>query len=98
MFKEQAELLIKECEEELNSQYERLDKIALNNQEKVLDAFRENAIQARHMFGTTGYGYDDTGRDGLSNMYKTIFKAEDAIVSPNIGLYILLSPSRPVSS
>ncbi len=84
MFTEQAETLILECEKELTQQYERLEKISLFNQKKVLDAFRENAIQARHFFGTTGYGYDDSGRDSLSKLYATIFRAEDAIVSPNI--------------
>ena len=56
---------VETCEKELVSQYERLDDIALFNQQKVLDAFKNNAIQARHLYGTTGYGYDDLGRDAL---------------------------------
>ena len=58
--------------------------IALYNQKKVLDAFREHRVAARHFSGTTGYGYDDIGRDTLCNVFATIFKAESAIVSPNL--------------
>ena len=75
---------VETCEKELVSQYERLDDIALFNQQKVLDAFKNNAIQARHLYGTTGYGYDDLGRDALCRLYAGIFGAESAIVSPNI--------------
>lgn len=58
--------------------------IALYNQRKVLDAFREHRVAARHFSGTSGYGYDDVGRDTLCNLFATIFKAESAIVSPNL--------------
>lgn len=84
MNKNEAKKLIKECEQELSSQYERLEDIALFNQKKVLDAFKNNEIQARHLYGTTGYGYDDQGRDSLCRLYADIFRAESAIVSPNI--------------
>lgn len=79
-----AKNLISQCETELSSQYAVLDDIALFNQKKVLDAFKNNSIQARHMYGTTGYGYDDAGRDSLCRLYADIFHAENAIVSPNI--------------
>ena len=58
--------------------------IALYNQRKVLNAFREHRVAARHFSGTTGYGYDDIGRDTLSAVFATVFGAESAIVSPNI--------------
>ena len=58
--------------------------IALFNQKKVLDAFREHRVAARHFSCTSGYGYDDVGRDTLCNLFATIFKAESAIVSPNL--------------
>ena len=80
MNKDSALKLIKESEIELAEQYARLDDIALFNQQKVLDAFKNNGIQARHMFGTTGYGYDDQGRDALCRLYANIFNAENAIV------------------
>ncbi len=76
--------LIKDSELSLKNQYDRLDDIALYNQKKVLDAYKNQAIQARHLVGTTGYGYDDIGRDTLCKLYADIFHAESAIVSPNI--------------
>lgn len=84
MDKKSAIQLIKQCEIELKDQFSRLDDIALYNQKKVLDAYKNQSIQARHMFGTTGYGYDDIGRDTLCRLYADIFHAESAIVSPNI--------------
>lgn len=84
MDKNGAIQLIKQCEIELKDQFSRLDDIALYNQKKVLDAYKNQSIQARHMFGTTGYGYDDIGRDTLCRLYADIFHAESAIVSPNI--------------
>lgn len=84
MDKISANNLVIECEHELKEQYARLDDIALYNQKKVLDAYKNQSIQARHMFGTTGYGYDDIGRDTLCRLYADIFNAESAIVSPNI--------------
>ena len=58
--------------------------IALYNQKKVLDAFREHRVATRHFTSTTGYGYDDIGRDTLCNVFATVFGAESAIVSPNL--------------
>lgn len=84
MNKIDATNLIKQCEIELKNQYERLDDIALHNQKKVLDAYKNQGVQARHMVGTTGYGYDDIGRDTLCRLYADIFHCESAIVSPNI--------------
>ncbi len=75
---------VKKCEAELSEQFARLDEIALFNQEKVLNAFRKNDIQARHMCGTAGYGYDDIGRDALNKVYADVFNAESALVSPMI--------------
>ena len=58
--------------------------IALYNQKKVLDAFREHRVATRHFTSTTGYGYDDIGRDTLCNVFATVFGTESAIVSPNL--------------
>ncbi len=79
-----ASQLILKCKSQLGAQFERLDAIALQNQRKVLDAFRRHEIQARHLVGTTGYGYDDIGRDALCSLYADIFGAESAVVSPLI--------------
>ena len=71
-------------EQKCQKQFEEIDKIALYNQEKVLKAFQKNAVQARHFYGTTGYGYDDVGRDTLNRVFADVFQCEDAIVSPMI--------------
>ena len=84
MDKNSVKQLMIQTEAELKEQFARLDDIALYNQKKVLDAYKNQAIQARHMFGTTGYGYDDIGRDTLCRLYADVFHAENAIVSPNI--------------
>ncbi len=75
---------IKKCEKKLTAAYEEIDNRALFNQKKVLDAFRENKIALRHFASTTGYGYDDVGREGLSKIFSSIFKAEKSIVTPNL--------------
>ncbi len=80
----QARAFVRECESELKEQFDRVDDIALHNQEKVLKAFSEFGIQARHMFGTTGYGYDDIGRDTLGQVFARVLGAETALVSPHI--------------
>lgn len=93
--------IIEKCEEKLKNSFKYLDEIALFNQEKVLKAFQKNKIALRHFSGTSGYGYGDEGRDTLSRTFADIFKAEDAICSPNIvsgthalslSLYAVLRP------
>ena len=61
-----------------------IDEVALVCQRKVLAAFQANRIADRHLKGTTGYGYDDLGRQALSNVYASVFGAQAAIVSPLI--------------
>ncbi len=75
---------IAKSEEKCKKQFEKIDKIALYIQEKVFKAFQKNEVQARHFNGTTGYGYDDIGRDTLNRVFADVFGAEDAIVSPMI--------------
>ncbi len=65
--------------------FKKLDgDIALFNQKKVLDAFREHRVAVRHFVPTTGYGYGDEGRETLGKVFATVFGAEAAIVSPNL--------------
>ncbi|MEG1608296.1 MAG: methionine gamma-lyase family protein [Clostridia bacterium] len=75
---------MKIAEQKQKSQFEYVDDIALFNQAKVLDAFRQNNIGQRHFSQTNGYGYDDIGRDTLCKLFAETFGAEDAIVSPLI--------------
>ena len=63
--------------------FERIDEISQYNQLKVLRAFIDNNISARHLTGTTGYGYGDMGRDGLDKLFADIMGAEDALCRHN---------------
>lgn len=84
MRRESAEKIVSESLAELAPRFAALDETALFNQEKVLNAFRKNAVQARHFIGTTGYGYDDVGRDTLCAVFADALGAESAVVSPSI--------------
>lgn len=63
--------------------FEKIEEIQQYNQLKVLKAFRDCKISAQHLVGTTGYGYDDKGRDGLDKLFATIVGAEDALCRHN---------------
>ena len=76
--------VLSEMEKDLSTHFQRVDEIALLNQQKVLSAFQLNAITNAHFVGTTGYGYTDKGKEGLSKVYSEIFSAEDAIVTPHL--------------
>lgn len=76
--------LINECETELKDSFSTIEDIALYNQEKVLKAFQDNRIALRHFAPTSGYGYDDVGRDTLCNLFADVFGCEKALVSPLI--------------
>lgn len=54
------------------------------HQIRVLNGFRSNAIREQHFLGTTGYGYDDLGREAIDALYADVFGAEDALVRMNI--------------
>ena len=77
-------ILIEQCEKELANKFKQFEDVALFNQEKVLNAFKKNQIALRHFSGTSGYGYDDEGRDALNKVVADVFCAEKAICSPNI--------------
>ena len=76
--------LMSEVENELEESFARVDKMAEINQLKVLKAFQDNRISYAHFGETSGYGYDDMGRDALDRVYADAFGAEDAIVRHNI--------------
>ena len=77
---EKIEELIFECENELTEKFREIDKICYQNSLKVLNAFNENKISESHFNTTTGYGYNDYGRDAVEEVFKTVLKAEDALV------------------
>lgn len=75
---------IEDCESRLEKKFKAVDEIAYFNQVKVMEAFREYRVALRHFNGTTGYGYDDEGRDCLGKLYAKVFGAESGIVSPHL--------------
>lgn len=73
---------LKGCESDLKERFEEIDDIAYYNQKKVLKAFQNNKVALRHFYGSTGYAYDDIGKDTLNKIYAEIFECEKSIVSP----------------
>ena len=69
---------------EVQEQFAEIDAIAENNQAKVLYAMQKNRVAANHFNLSTGYGYDDLGRDTLEQIYADIFHTESALVRPQI--------------
>ena len=68
----------------LHDRFEEIDKKAEYNQMKVIKAMQDEKVAEMHLSGTTGYGYNDDGRDTLEKIYSDIFKTEDALVRPQI--------------
>ncbi|MBR6477562.1 MAG: methionine gamma-lyase family protein, partial [Lachnospiraceae bacterium] len=70
--------------EELKPRFEEIDRVAEVNQLKVLKAMQEHQVSEACLLGTTGYGYNDLGRDTLEAVYASVFHTEDALVRPQI--------------
>ena len=79
-FSERVLYLAKEAQTDIQSQFASIDEIAEYNSRKVLAAFQNNRVAEACFAGTTGYGYDDLGRDTLDKIYADIFETEDALV------------------
>lgn len=77
-----VEKILRETEKKLQPQFQRIEQIAFKNQKKVLQAFIDMKVSSQCFAGTTGYGYDDVGRDTLAKVYAKVFGGEKAIVSP----------------
>ena len=76
--------LIRRAEARCQEAFRRMEEIEYHNTEKVLDVMRRHAVSPRHFAPTTGYGYDDVGRDTLEALYAELFHTEAAIVRPQI--------------
>ncbi len=68
----------------LEERFQKIDENAEYNQMKVLNAMQKNKVAEMHLAGTTGYGYNDEGRDTLEQVYADLFKTEAALVRPQI--------------
>ena len=69
---------------ELEPRFKRIDEIAEYNHLRVMEAFIRNKVDTECFNVTTGYGYDDYGRDTLEKVYADLFHGEDALVRPQI--------------
>ena len=100
--KEETWNLIEQEEKNIEKELKEIDKICEYNSFKVLKAFQNNKISEVHFNETTGYGYNDIGREAIENIYKEIFNAEDALVrgqfisgshALTVALFALLRPN-----
>ena len=76
---EASEKAMELCKDE----FKRIEDIQEYNQQKMIKAFQNASIRESHLYGSTGYGYDDAGRDALDLVYAYVFDAEDALVRHN---------------
>ncbi len=100
-FSEKITKLAHEAEKELREIFDEIDETSYINTQKVMDAFREHRVAATNFDTTSGYGYDDRGRDVLDQIWADVMGAEAAFVRHNIvngtqaltiGLFGLLRP------
>ncbi len=68
----------------LKERFEKIDNVAEYNQIKVINAMQKNKVSEMHFNGSSGYGYNDDGRDNLEAVYASVFNTEDALVRPNL--------------
>ncbi len=77
-------LFCEKQEKALAERFSEIDRNAETAQWKVLEAFQHFGVAERHFIGSTGYGYNDDGRDTLEKIYARVFSGEDALVRPQI--------------
>jgi len=99
--------LVNNEEENLKEEFNKIDELCYMNSKKVLDAFHEYEVSESDLGTTTGYGYNDIGRDKIEQIFSHIFKSEDALVrnqiisgshAINIGLTGILRPNDIILS
>ena len=104
---EKLKQLANKSELESQEQFEKIEKIELHNQSKVLHAFLENKVSSTHFIETTGYGYNDSGREVIDQTFQQIFEAQNALVRCNfisgthaiaVALFAVLKPNDTVLS
>ena len=79
---EQAREFVWNAEHQLGGVFQRIDSVESVTQMRVLEAFQNHGVAARHFAPTTGYGYDDIGRDTLDLVFADALQAEAALVRP----------------
>lgn len=79
-----AEKIIARAEQQCAAAFLRTEKIEQSNVSRLMDVFSKNKVAQRHFSGSTGYGYDDEGRDALERIWAGIFSSEKALVRPQL--------------
>ncbi|HEY2493526.1 MAG TPA: methionine gamma-lyase family protein [Paenibacillus sp.] len=82
-FSEELEQCMNEVEQQIEGQLRVIDKVVDRNQWKVIDAFQQHQVSDYHFAGSTGYAYNDRGREVLDLVYADVFGAEAALVRPH---------------
>lgn len=99
--------LVNKAEKEVEEEFKKVDEICEYNTLKVLQAFQNNNISEVHFGETTGYGYDDLGREAIEKIYSEIFGVEDSLVrgqfisashALNVTFFALLRPGDTLLS
>ena len=99
---EKIAALVSEAEEKLADIFAEIDKISFSNTKKIMDTFKEHRVSETMFNATSGYGYDDHGREALDKIWADVMGAEAAFVRHNIvngtqaltiGLFGLLRPN-----
>lgn len=72
--------IVNKVDNKIKPRLEEIDKLCEKNSLKVLEAFRKNQVSETDFNSTTGYGYNDTGRDTVEKVYSSVFGAEDSLV------------------
>lgn len=81
---DRARELVWDAEQSLDTVFRRADAIEMANQQRVLEAFWKERVSTRHFAPTSGYGYDDIGRDTLDRLFAQSLQAECALVRPQL--------------
>lgn len=81
---EVIEPIVRKIEEKLQEGFQQVDEGVETNQFRVLKSFQENRVSDSHFIPSTGYGYDDIGRDTLEKIYAEVFGGEAGLVRPQI--------------
>lgn len=80
MISENTRAVARRVTEKVRPIFDKIDAVAEKNSEKMLAAFQKHRVSAVHLTGTTGYGYDDLGRDTLDKIFADVFRAEAGLV------------------
>lgn len=83
-FPEELQKKIEEVDQKIVSQLNKMDEQALYNQQRVLELFKKHHVAEEDLVDSTGYGYDDVGREKLEKIFADYFKTEDAYVRPQM--------------